>query len=391
MGTVLASSIAYLKMNNCYTLVDIMRLFYGKWGKYVCLASLLMSIAIMSVCYKAAAIVLERYLHIPFVYGAAIITITVAIYSAFGGMHAITITDVLQFFIFIIIIPAVFFIGFQNIDFKAVIHDVPDAKMHINADNIGIFLSLLLYQIIPVTGFPYIQRGLMSSDARQVKSVFFTVGISASIFALMLCTIGMVVAGLNPDIHGDDALFYFIDNTVPSSIIGFVAVSFLAIIMSTASSFLNSITVIIIKDIITPVFPKMAANDKQLMLTRFSGMIIAIAAFGMLFVKDQIIDMLWTMDNFWDPFISIPLIMGLMGMRIKKENFQYVVFSALAAVLIARAFNGSFDTVTLCAGVFVSALMMLVFRDRSITNTSMSPENIANEIKQDEEVLILNT
>lgn len=391
MGTILSSSIAYLKMNNCYTLVDIMRLFYGKWGKYVCLASLLMSVAILAIFYKAAAIVLERYLHIPFVYGAAIITITIAIYSVFGGMHAITITDVVQFFIFIIIIPAVLFIGFQNIDFKSAISSVPEGKMHINADNIGLFLSLLVYELIPVTGFPYIQRGLMSSNARQVKTVFFTVGISASIFALMLCTIGMVVAGLNPDIHGDDALFYFIDNAVPSSIMGFVAVSFLAIIMSTASSFLNSITVIIIKDIITPVFPKMAANDKQLMLTRFSGMIIAIAAFGMLFVKDQIIDMLWTMDNFWDPFISIPLIMGLMGMRIQQENFKYVIFSALAAVLIARAFNGSFDTITLCAGVFVSATMMLIFRDKSLNNSSIPLDNISHEIKQREAEVLKGT
>ena len=195
MGTVLASSIAYLKINNCYTLVDIMRLFYGKWGRYVCVASLLISVAILAIFYKAAAIVLERYLHIPFVYGAAIITITVAIYSVFGGMHAITITDVLQFFIFIIIIPAVFFIGFQNIDFKAAIANVPQEKMSITESNIGLFLSLFVYNLIPVTGFPYIQRGLMSSTPKQVKSVFFTVGVAASIFALMLCTIVNVRAG----------------------------------------------------------------------------------------------------------------------------------------------------------------------------------------------------
>lgn len=380
MGTVLASSIAYLKMNNCYTLVDIMRLFYGKWGRYVCIASLLLSVAILSIFYKAAAIVLERYLHIPFVYGAAIITLTVAIYSIFGGMHAITITDVVQFFIFIIIIPAVFFIGFQNIDFKAAINNVPYEKMYITESNIGLFLSLLVYELIPVTGFPYIQRGLMSSTPKQVRSVFFTVGISASIFALMLCTIGMVVAGLNPDIHGDDALFYFIDNAVPASIMGFVAVSFLAIIMSTASSFLNSITVIIIKDVITPVFPKMADDNKQLFLTRFSGTIIATASFGILFIKDQILDLLWTMDNFWDPFVSIPLIMGLVGVRIQHDNFKYVVFSGLAAILVARVFNGSFDTITLCAGVFVSAIMMLVFRDKSINNMNSSIRHSAANI-----------
>jgi hypothetical protein len=130
----------------------------------------------------------------------------------------------------------------------------------------------------------------------------------------------------------------------------------------------------------------MANNNKQLMLARYSGMIIALAAFGMLFVKDQIIDMMWTMNNLWLPCISIPLVMGVLGIRIKHKNFKYVIISAGAAVLVARAFNGSFDTITLCAGVFVSALMILVFRDKSITNTSISiDENIPSEITQDKE------
>ena len=72
------------------------------------------------------------------------------------------------------------------------------------------------------------------------------------------------------------------------------------------------------------------------------------------------------MDNFWDPFVSIPLIMGLMGVRIKHENFKNVVFAALAAVLTARFFSDDFDTITLSAGVFVSAIMMLIYRDKSI-------------------------
>jgi Na+/proline symporter len=378
MGKVLSSSITYLKMNHCYTLVDIMRLFYGKWGRYVCVATLLLSIAILSIFYKAAAIVLERYLNIPFIHGAAIITITIAVYSIFGGMHAITITDVVQFFIFVIVIPAVFIIGLQNLDFQTAINNLPPEKMYITEDNIGLFLSLLAYELIPVTGFPYVQRGLMSSSPQQVKNIFGMVGIFSSAFALMLCTIGMVVAGMNPDLQGDDALFYFIDNAVPPSIMGFVAVSFLAIIMSTASSFLNSITVVIIKDVLTPLVPQLANDRKQLILTRFSGTVIAIASFGIMFIKDQILDLLWTMDNFWDPFISIPLIMGLMGIRIQHENFKYVVMSALASVLVARYFNGSFDTVTLCAGVFVSCVMMLVYRDKSIEKAGPDLKNHNN-------------
>jgi SSS family solute:Na+ symporter len=379
MGRIIAPSLKFLQFNGCITLVDIMKLLYGKWGKYICTANIIFCIAILSIYYKASALILEKYLNIPFLHGAALITVAIAIYSIFGGIHAIIITDVVQFFIFVTVIPAIFFFGFQNIDIPATWNNIPYEKTHILTSDIPLLLSFCIYTIIPVTGFPYIQRALMSQHGNQLQKIFSMTGIFSAFFILMMGIIGLFVSGMNPEIQSDDALFFFIDQVVPSSIMGFVAISFLAIIMSTASSFLNASTVVIIKDIITPAFPKLNNNKAQMFLTKFAGVIVAFSAFGIMFVKDHIMDMLWTLDNFWDPFVSVPLIMGLIGVRIKPENFKYVLMSALAGVLISRAFHGEFDTITLVFGVISSISAMLFFRDKSIKKY-----DVVNEMQNEE-------
>ena len=68
--------------------------------------------------------------------------------------------------------------------------------------------------------------------------------------------------------------------------------------------------------------------------------------------------------------------MGLIGVRIKPENFKYVLMSALAGVLISRAFHGEFDTITLVFGVISSISAMLFFRDKSIKK-----HDVVNEIQ----------
>lgn len=382
MGSILAPALGYLRANNCTTLVDIMKFLYGKWGRYVCVVCLSLGCALLAVFYKAAAFVLEMYLNVPFIYGAIAIAVAVSLYSIFGGIHAIVVTDVVQFFIFIIIIPAIFVIGLQNIDLPATIAQIPYENTHIGASSILLFASLIIHDLIPVTGYPFIQRALMSSSSKQLRTVFNITGTFDAGFMLMMGVIGLLVSGMNPHVKSDHAMFYFVDNAVPASISGFFAISMMAIIMSTASSFLNAVTVVVIKDIVTPAFPSLGSDRKQLLLTKFGGVVVAIASFGIMFVKDHIVDILWMLDNFWDPFVSIPLILGLLGIRVKAKDFKYVVFGSLGAVLIARAIHGDFDTITLCAGVFTSAAMIFALRDKSIQRSDRAIDESESELQQ---------
>ena len=372
MAHLMSRAISYLRRHNCMTLSDILWFYYGHWGKYVCVLTILPSIAVLSIFYKSAAFILEKYLNMPFEYAAIIVTTAVALYSIFGGMHAVVVTDVAQFFIFMTILPAIIIYAFLNIDISAAWNAVPNEKVYISSDDVPMFVSLIIQNLMPLTGLPFIQRTLMCKDSRQVKTMLNVSGLFACAFLFGMAIIGMIVYGMNPNIKSDDALFYFIDQAIPPSVIGFVAVSFLAIIMSSASASLNAVNVVLIKNIITPVFPSLKDKGRELLVAKLIGFAIVLLSFNMIFVKDHIFDMLWLINNFWDPFITVPFVLGLAGIRIQPKNFKYVVIISATALMVARYFHHSFDTITLCAGVFASAISIFAFRDRSIAEDEKS-------------------
>lgn len=376
MAHLMSKAIVYLRKHNCMTLSDILCFYYGHWGKYVCVLTILPAIAILSIFYKSAAFILEKYLNMPFEHAAIIVTTVIALYSIFGGMHAVVITDVAQFFIFMTVLPAIIIYGFINLDIATAWNAIPNEKIYISSDEVPMFISLIIQNLMPLTGLPFIQRTLMCKNAYQVKTMLNISGVFACIFLFGMAIIGMIVYGMNPNIKSDNALFYFIDHAVPQSVIGFVAVSFLAIIMSSASASLNAVNVVLIKDIIIPIFPSVKNKGREVLVAKLVGIAIVLLSFNMIFVKDHIFDMLWTINNFWDPFITVPFVLGLAGIRMQPRYFKYVVIFATAALMIARYFHDSFDTITLCAGVGASILSIIAFRDKSIAEDEKSYDYI---------------
>ncbi len=57
------------------------------------------------------------------------------------------------------------------------------------------------------------------------------------------------------------------------------------------------------------------------MIARFSCVAIAIMSISILFITDNILDLIWFIANFWDPLIIVPFIGCLIGIRINKKFF----------------------------------------------------------------------
>lgn len=388
MGTVFSPWVIYLQQNNCMTLVDVMKFLYGKWGKYVCLVGLLVNVGYLSVMYRGAAFVLEHYVNIPSVYGAITVATCIAIYSILGGINAVIATETIQFFVFTLIFPIIIILGIESLNTTEIIARLPYEKVHFDMSDIPLALSLIVYEcIIPYTGFPFIQRGLMCSSQKQALAVFQASGVVSALFLFIMGFIGMLASGMNPELKSDNAVFYFIDQTAPSYLVGFIAVSFLAVIMSTASSFLNSVSIIVVRDIVSPAFPKLLSTDKrELVCAKLLGIIIAVMSLCMIFIDEHIINILWTLDNFWDPFVSVPLLMGLAGVRIKSGKFKNIVGITFISIIIARIIYEGFGTVTLCIGALTSVVSIFFYRDSSSLKMSKHEDSNANgEPKEYEE------
>jgi SSS family solute:Na+ symporter len=374
MGSFLGPAVPFLRSQGCITLIDMMRFFYGKFGRYIGFFLIVCELMFLSVYYKSAAFILNKYLNMSFEYAAMIVTCVIALYCIFGGMHAIVVTDVIQFFIFVIVFPIIFLWGIINIDVSAALNALPFEKTHITRDNLPELISLAAYFSLPVIGLPFTQRVLMCNSVQQSKTVCQATGFFACFFTMMMSIMGMISYGMNPDINSANALFYFVDHAVPAAVTGFVAITFLAVIMSSASSTLNAINVAIVKDVIEPLFPVVKEKSKELLATKIIGVVVVFTSFHFIFVDEHILDTLWTIANFYDPIVTIPFLMALGGIRIKSKHYKYLTIIASCTVLIARYFHGSFDTMTFCVGIVVSAIILLILRDKSIGRLDRSPD-----------------
>ena len=83
---------------------------------------------------------------------------------------------------------------------------------------------------------------------------------------------------------------------------------------------------------------------------------------GILFVADNILDLIWFIANFWDPLIIVPFIGCLIGLKVNKKLFFILPIVVLTAEFITKQFTGVFDSRSFTVGIIVSAITLYCIR-----------------------------
>lgn len=365
MAKIFLPNLEFLRQKKFMSLSDIMEYWYGKearWATNIC--ALLITIGVTAVSISAIGYLLHYFLHIPKSLGMLIGVLTVTIYSAIGGIQAVALTDVFQFLIFFLAIPIACAIGIDKVGgvsdvFKA----LPATHLAIDSKNIVLFLSILFCYLIPAADIPYIQRTLIAKDAKQFKRTFVTTGILMWPFTIIILFIGLITYKLNPNIEPSTALYYFVDNTLPSVAKGLMVAGLLAVIMSSQDSFLNAAGVLIARDVCKQLWPKLSNKD-ELIIARVSCVLISILAISVVMIKQDILSIVWFIGNFYDPIITMPLLAALLGARMSGRSFVVLVVLVLISETITKYITGSFDTISIMSGLITSMIVILIANHR---------------------------
>ena len=96
-------------------------------------------------------------------------------------------------------------------------------------------------------------------------------------------------------------------NLMPIGILGLVVAALLAVVMSTARSYLNSTAVVFTKDIYQPMRPAGLAAGRRLTLERATSVIVGAAATIFALSVPTIVDALLYSYALWAPTIIVPL------------------------------------------------------------------------------------
>ncbi|MHA7098483.1 sodium:solute symporter family protein [Priestia aryabhattai] len=299
------------------TVGDIMEKHYGKTAKLLTgILSVGLCTGILGGQALALGTMFNVILDIPPIVGILIGMGAVILYTSFGGVWAVIQTDVVQFVLLGVILPVTLIIGLFTVgSTHTLVEKIPDVHLTFLGDwklthFIGLFVTFLLGEaLIP----PYTQRVFSSKDPESSRKGYMISGFFSFGFFFITGSLGLIAYVLFPTIQTDQALPTIVKNLLPVGLTGLAVAALLAVIMSTASSFLNATTVSFMQDIYLPFLSRKKHSEKQhLLIERVLTLIVGVGSLVFALSVPSIIAALEYSYYLWAPTIVFPLVMGIM-------------------------------------------------------------------------------
>lgn len=353
------------KFKGCLSVGDIMAKFYGRAGKIcVGIAGALQSSMYLSMQLAAVGHLLNYFIGLPYHVGILMGVGIVVVYSSFGGIKAVTITDVIQFSVLMVAVPVTFTIGLDLVGgFYGLFTSVPVDKLSFvpsSGDEIR-FYSLLLVFVIPYMNPALVQRLLMGRTTQQVKHALIISAVGRLPYYAMVAVLGLVALILEPGLQPDMAFPYLVSHILPVGVKGLAIAGVMAVIMSTADSFLHTAGLLLTHDFIKPIFGDKIDDKTELMLARSTTLIIGLIALAGAVANANIIELNILAYAFWLPAISAPLVFGIFGMVSSVKNFLRSGFLGISTYLIWRWFIYDFTMIeSILPAVLVNSMSFFI-------------------------------
>ncbi len=242
------------------SVAETMGIYYGKPARIItAVASIAVSSGLVALQITIFSMIFGYFFNINNVYAIVVSSIVVVTYSSFGGVKAVTFTDVFQFITFGVSIPVfALFIWqvFGDIDLikEAAQHPLFDYHQltDLSSPKLLPSLSLFLCFLFPGLSPTTFQRILMAKDIKQIKYSFLIASLISLAIYIITCFVSFVVFAHNPDIKQGDLIMFIIDNYSFPELRMLLVLGVTAMIMSTADSWLNAGAVIFAHDICSP-------------------------------------------------------------------------------------------------------------------------------------------
>lgn len=294
------------------------------------LISFCLLIGFSAVISKAGGELLNYFFGLPKFLGICILTIFVALYSSFGGIKASIYTDVIQFIVFVILIPLVLFFAISQSNF-----DVAEFNLNLKSLTSSAFENnsiIVIFGMVCTWFFgemlipPTINRILSTKNSQTSKKGLIMSGLFMIVWlAIMLC-LG-IVAKTNGLEGSDQTLLILGKNYLSFGLYGLFVVAMLSVVMSSLDSLINSASIVFTQDILSP-----ATNfDDRIKLKIAKGATIIVAIFAILLTTyfSSILHGLLLVYSIWAPAILTVLFASIF---LKKQYWQSGIFSIIFGI-----------------------------------------------------------
>ena len=303
-----------------FSIAESMGFIFGKYVRVItALSGILYSVGSVAIQLNIISKVIKLYCNIEGDIPIYTAIGVVLVYSTFGGIKAVTFTDVIQFITFSTLIPVLIYLVSTHIpSYKPVLTLL---TTHPNFDLrqvIGLhpkFINTLILTFIfffPIAQPSVMQRMYMAKNVYQVRSSFsYTVLISIILKAIVLLLVIALLAHsetLNPK----ELLEYILKVHNSLWLKSFVCIGVLSLAMSTADSNLHVASVLFTHDIVT-VFKWQPKN--KLIVAHICSVLVTLLATWLFSVEKDLLNLILHTFSFYKPIVSVPFMMAIFGFR----------------------------------------------------------------------------
>jgi Na+/proline symporter/signal transduction histidine kinase len=246
-----AASFMVKRYPRAISLYGIIEQEYGGYSaKFASAISVLFSVAVLSVQMIGMGYVVKTFMGLPLNIGIIGSSVVFIIYSSISGIRGVVYTDVLQFFIVLIVFPIlVAIIVYKVGGLESVINNVPQEKtLVLDHPDITEYFYLFLFKIMPFGALQaaVIQRVLMCGNSKEVQRMGLSWALFASVFILLVTIVALASMSLLPaSVTGKEVVPTLMAGFLPIGLKGVAITAFMAVIMSSADSELNTATVLL--------------------------------------------------------------------------------------------------------------------------------------------------
>ena len=284
----------------------------------------------------------------------------VTIYSAFGGVKAVTYTDMLQFFTFGVAIPIIGVLIWNhayelNIDVSRNLQHAQFSLSEIldikNPEFFGL-IALFLYFFNPSMSATLCQRIMMGKDIQQVKKAFLITAALIFIIKIAISWIPFLLFSINPTLATGDILGYIIDTYTYVGFKGILIIGVVAMAMSTADSKINISSVLFANDLCKPLG---IGFSKELLLSKLSALALGGFAITLALVQTDLLSMMLFTSSFYMPTVSVTFMMAVLGFRTSSKSATIGIIAGFVTIMAWKLSPIKMD------GIFIAMLINVLF------------------------------
>ena len=331
------------QFDDCLTMGDLTKKFYGPTSGIIAGGlGLLNAILLASMEFKILGIMCESLLGIPAVWGIIAGGVFIAIYTSYGGIMSVTMTDIFQFIMLAVCIPLIAYILIGKIGgIPTLLQQVPSQRLAIvNHPNFSFYLTLFLIWIIPAGMIDpaIIQRWLMAKRGTQLRNINFVAAAFDPVFRIVIMLIGLSAIVLYPQLDKKQVLSHLIYELLPVGIKGLCIVGILSVGISSISSYLHAAGLTLTHDVIKPIADRSKKSINEVKWARLMTILIGGIGIYIGLETHDVLGLAFNALEFVSPILFFPLISGIMGLKTNKESFYTGSVATLLAFVLAKLF-----------------------------------------------------